>query len=46
MTYLKNFIATKSLDANQCPAGLSPKSIHHYTPKQLWETLRMGKNHT
>ena len=46
MTYLKNFIGTKSIDRKQFPAGLSPGIIPHYPPKHLWKTLGMGKNHT
>ena len=34
MTYLKGFIGTKSLDIKQCPAGLSPRTVPHYPPKQ------------
>ena len=34
MTYLKSFIGTKSLDIKQCPAGLSPRTIPNYSPKQ------------
>ena len=45
MTYLKNFIGTKSLDTKQCPAGLSPRIIPHYPTKHLWENLGMAKNH-
>ena len=47
MTYLKKLIGTKSLNTEQCPAGLSPRIIPHYLPpKHLWETLGMGKNLT
>ena len=46
MTYLKKFVGTKSLNTNQCPAGLSPRIIPQYPRKHLWETLRMERNPT
>ena len=46
MTYLKKFIGTKSLDAKECLAVLSPRIIPRCPPKHLWETLGMRKNHT
>ena len=46
MTYLKKFVETKSLNTKQCPTGLSPRIILHYSPKYLWETLGMGENPT
>ena len=33
MTYLKKLVGTKSLNAKQFPAGLSPGIISHYHPK-------------
>ena len=46
MNYLKKLVGTQSLIKKQCPAGLSPKVILHYSPKDLWEILGMGKNPT
>ena len=43
MIYLKKLDGTKSLNTNQCPAGLSLRNISHYHPKYLWETLGMGE---
>ena len=45
-TYLKKLVGNKFLITKQCPAGLSTRIIPHYLPKNLWETLRMGKNPT
>ena len=46
MTYLKKLVGTKFLITKQCPAGLSPRIIPCYPPKNLWETLGMRKNPT
>ena len=35
MPYLKKLIGTKSLNTKQCPAGLSPGIIPHYSPRTL-----------
>ena len=44
LTNLKKLIGTKSLDTNQCSAGLSPRIIHHYSAKPSCEALRMEEN--
>ena len=44
MNYLKKLVGTKSINAKQCVARLSPRIISHCDTKVLPETLGMGKN--
>ena len=44
MNNLENLTRIKSLNTKQCPAGLSPRIMLHYSPKPLWETLGIVEN--